>query len=267
MSLLYSLFQIGLHLDFNRELLDIYAHEAEDWTLRCRGQFKARNSHKANPQGYYKRNVMDWYSALYCAHSGDNKPLEGDSRCVPLFYNLIDKAIDTRDKELLFHLIENISELITDFGYVHTGLDLTCHILTRIDSVEQLKEIDDVVVERDGIYRSDTVSVVGNMLSTIKNYYPDAVDAFLKRDIAGLNFPGISQYREDILNYNPSGESLSDLITHKFGKFVIWSLMNEPLVNAFAQQAVDGAVDAKSCFEWYDKTVRLAFRELFDLRV
>jgi hypothetical protein len=43
--------------------------------------------------------------------------------------------------------------------------------------------------------------------------------------------------------------------------------MNEPLVNAFAQQAVDGAVDAKSCFEWYDKTVRLAFRELFDLRV
>jgi hypothetical protein len=133
--------------------------------------------------------------------------------------------------------------------------------------VEQLKEIDDVVVERDGIYRSDTVSVVGNMLSTIKNYYPDAVDAFLKRDIAGLNFPGISQYREDILNYNPSGESLSDLITHKFGKFVIWSLMNEPLVNAFAQQAVDGAVDAKSCFEWYDKSVRLAFRELFDLRV
>jgi hypothetical protein len=133
--------------------------------------------------------------------------------------------------------------------------------------VEILSAIDCKIVERDGVYRSDTISVIGNMLSTIKNYFPNEVDTFIKRDIAGINFPGISQYREDILNYNPSGENLYDLITHKFGKLVIMTLLHEPAINAFACKAIDGAVEAKGCFDWYDKTVRLAFRELFKINI
>ncbi len=267
MSLLYNLFHTGINIELKPELIELYAREAEDWTLRCRGEFKAPNSEKANSKGVYKRNVMSWYGALYCTHSGDNKPLEGDSRCVPLFYKLLDRAIDTADKELLFHLMENISELVTDFGFVQTALSLVYYILYRIDNEELLAKIDRVELDRDGVYSNDTSSLVGNLLSTTKNYYPVAVDTFLKRDIARLKFPNIEQYREDILNYNPSGETLSDLLTHKFGKFVVWSLMYEPEVNSFACRAVEGAVEAKSCFDWYDKTVRLAFKSLFKINV
>ena len=267
MSLLYNLFHTGLNQPLKRDILDLYAREAEDWTVRCRGEFKARNSHNANPRGLYKRNVLDWYGALYCTHSGDNTPLKGDERCVPLFYKLIDQAIAERDKELLFHLLENIAELVTDWGFIKTALALLHHTLSRIETQEMIDEIDSIKVARDGIYTNDIVSVVGSILSTAKNYHPTEVDIFLKRDIAGLSFPAISQYREEILNYNPSGESLSDLLTHKFGKFVVWSLIHEPEVNAFAARAVEGAVGAKSCFEWYDKTVRLAFRSLFGLNV
>ncbi|MBQ8204886.1 MAG: hypothetical protein IJZ78_03610 [Alistipes sp.] len=267
MSLLYNLFHTGLNIELRPELLALYSQQAEDWTLRCRGEFVAPYSAKANTKGRYKRNVLSWYAALYCTHSGDNRPLEGDNRCVPLIYKLIDQAIDTRDKELLFHLMDNISEIVTDFGFVNTALALVYHILSRIDNSELLNEIDSVKLDRDGIYSSDTATLIGNILSTAKNYQPIAVDTFLRRDIVGLSFPAISQYREDILGYNPSGESLSDLLTHKFGKFVVWTLIHQPEVNAFARRAVDGAVDAKSCFDWYDKVVRLAFRELFRINV
>lgn len=268
MSLLYSLFQIGINIaDYRPELLELYTREVEDWTLRCRGEFVAPNSAKANTKGRYKRNVLSWYAILYCAHSGDNKPLEGDMRCVPLIYKLIDQAIEARDKELLFHIMDNITEIVADFGLIDTALALVYHILSRIDNSELLEEIDGVELTRDGIYTSDTATLLGNILSTAKNYHPIAVDTFLRRDISGLSFPAIAQYREDILGYNPSGETLSDLLTHKFGKFVIWSLMHQPEVNSFARRAVDGAVDAKNCFDWYDKTVRLAFRELFGIKV
>lgn len=267
MSLLYNLFHTGINIEFKPELIELYSREAEDWTLRCRGEFKAPNSEKANSKGVYKRNVMCWYGALYCTHSGDNTPLEGDSQCVPLFYKLIDRAIDSADKELLFHLMENISELVADFGFVQTALSLVYYILSRIDNEELLAKIDSVELNRDGVYSNDTSSLVGNILSTAKNYYPSDVDSFLKRDIARLKFPNVEQYREDILNYNPSGETLSDLLTHKFGKFVIWSLIYEPEVNSFACCAVEGAVDAKNCFDWYDRTVRLAFKSLFKISV
>lgn len=267
MSLLYVLFQIGINKDYNDELLALYERECEDWTLRCRGIFRSRNSYKANPKGYYKRNVMSWYGAIYCNYAGDGKALDGDSRCVPLFYKLIDKAIDERDKELLFHLIENISELVCDFGFKYAALDLLGYMLSRIDSIELLNAIDSVEIDRDGIYSSDMISIVGNVLSTIKNYYPDIVDSFIQRELSTLKFPGVSRYREDILNYNPSGETMSDLLTHKFGKFVVWALLNESAINDFAKQAISGVEGTKNCFEWYDKTVRLGFKSLFNVKL
>ena len=52
MSMLYVLYQIGVNSPtYNNDLLELYDQEFEDWTLRCRGLFKARNSHKANTTG------------------------------------------------------------------------------------------------------------------------------------------------------------------------------------------------------------------------
>ena len=267
MSMLYSLYQISVYSSLNHELIDIYAREAEDWTLRTRGLFRARNSHKANVIGLYKRNVMNWYAVVYCTHSGDGLPLEGDERCVPVFYNMIDKAIAENDKELLFHLIENISELITDFGYIRTALDLLLHILKSYDTSRKVEAVDNVKVDRDGIYTLTLVSAIGNTLSTAKNYFSEDVDSFIKKDIVGLSFPGISRYREQILSYNPSGESLSDLFTHKFGNFLMWSLLHEPAVEEFSIEAMSSAYESKDCFEWFDKVIRILIKVMFNAKV
>ena len=268
MSMLYVLYQTAVNAPaYNEELLQIYARECEDWTLRLRGLFKARNSHKANTIGLYKRNVMNWYCVIYCNHTGDGEVHPGDDKCVPIFYKLLDKAIAEKDKELLFHLIENISELITDNGYIQTGLHLLLYIMMQYDSDAKVKEIDAIALERDGVYQTTLIQLIGNVLSTAKNYFPTEIDSFIKRDIVGLPFPGVPKYKEDILDYTPSGETLSDLFTHKFGNFLMWSLINEEAVKNFASQSIKESITSANCFEWYDKVVRILFREMFGVKL
>lgn len=268
MSMLYVLFQISLYTKEEiPELVKIYTQEAKIWTLKCRGLFKAPHSYKANPDGVYKRNVMTWYCVVYCGKGGDQNVPEGKEYGVPMFYELIDVAIREKDKELLVHLIENISELITDFGYIHTGMNLLKYILLQYDTEEKVREIDEKLLERGGIYQYDLVRVVGNVLSTAKNYYQKEVDLFIKKTLVGLTFPGISGYREEILSYNPSGETLSDLFTHKFGKFLTWGLLFEDSIDQFAYEAMCTSVEASDCFSWYDQVVRILLKHLFKLNL
>jgi hypothetical protein len=250
-----------------KELTDIYTRECKMWTLRCKGLFKAPQSHKANLTGLYKRNVMTWYCIVYCAGGGDGVTHEGDARCVPVFYELIDIAIRNKDRELLIHLIENISELITDFGYVNTAMGLLKYILIQYDTSEKVEEIDKVEVNRDGIYECGLIKIVGNVLSTAKNYYQAETDAFIKKDLSGLSFPGIPTYREEILSYNPSGETLSDLFTHKFGKFLTWGLLFEESIDNFAYEAMCTSVNASDCSSWFNQVVRILLKHLFKLKL
>lgn len=267
MSLLYDLFQIEVNSsESNPEIQEIYAREARDWTLRCRGHFKARHSHKANSTGLYKRNVINWYCVVYSAHIGDGAIRPGDTRPVPLLYDLIDEAIGSSDKELLMHLIDNISELISDFGYIGNALGALKYIMVCLDSTEKVAAIDAAADSRrdgdDGLVRE-----IGKVLSTAKNYFPAETDAFIKSDIVGLTFPGVSVYRDEILNYHPGGETLSDLFTHKFGNFLLWSLLHEKTVVDFADTAICTATGSKDCFEWFDKVIRILCREMFDLKL
>lgn len=268
MSMLYILFQLVVNSpESNPEALRIFARESEEWTQRCRGLFKAHNSHKANPTQLYKRNVMNWYCVMYCRHTGDATPREGDARCVPVFYKLLDEALNKNDKELLYHLIENISELVTDFGYIQTALGLLKYILVKLDTYEKVASIDGIRLERNGIYQEQLVTLIGRVLGTAKNYFSTEIDSFIKKDIIGLSFPGIPKYREEILNYNPSGETLSDLFTHKFGNFLMWALLNEEAVDEFAFEAMSAAPHTPNCFQWFDQVVRILFKHLFKVKL
>lgn len=268
MSMLYVLYQIAFNSpEQNNRLLEIYGREAVDWTCRNRGLFRGRRSERANTKGLYKRNVMCWYAVTYCAHSGDGVPLPGDDRPVPRFYELIDQAIDTNDKELLFHLIENISELITDIGYVQTALHLLKHILLRYDTQEKVDALNAVHLDRDGIYQYDLVRLVGNIFSTAKNYAPETIDLFIQREIVGLSFPGVNTYREEILNYHPSGENLSDLLTHRFGNFLMWGLLNVGAADDFSVEAIAASSKAKDSFAWYEQGVKIFVKHFFGVKI
>lgn len=264
MSILYSLYQIAVKTKTtNRELLGIYAKEAVDWTRRLRGLFKGHRSEKANAAGKYKRNLMSWYSAVYCTYAGECGKLEGDERCVPAFYDLIDEAIGNNDRELLIHLIDNIMELVTDMGYYNLALDLLKYIMMRYDSNQKIELIDNVHVDRKGIYEYGIVKLIGNVLSTAKNYCPERVNSFIQRELSALPFPGISSYQDSILNYNPSGESLQDVLTHKFGNFLIFSLLNVRPVDIFSIEAMGAATKTRNSFAWFEQVVKILIKHLF----
>lgn len=268
MSMLYVLYQVQKKsAAYNPELMEIYSREAADWTRRCKGTFRGHNSHKANTTGLYKRNVMNWYCDVYCTHSGDNVPHDGDALAAPVFHELIDEAIAGRDKPLLYHLLSGISELVSDNGFVLTALSLLLHVMNSMSDSSLIAEFDAMDGGLNENAQQSLVQAIGNVLSTAKNYFPEQVDNFLKRELAGVAFPGVSKYREEVLNYSPGGESLSDLFTHSFGNFVIWSLVNFDPFKEFAAKVVGMSADAKDCFEWYDMTIREGFRTLFNVKL
>ena len=255
MSLIYVLYQLGLKMDTYPDYAwEMLSEWCEEWTLKCKGYFKGRNSHKANPRQLYKRNVMTWYAMVWACRHGDVQ--DPDCANAPLFRRLLNDAIEARDTELLVHLIENISELVTDSGYIYTALDLLLSVMSRIDSEKMLEE-----------FSEDIVTLIGKVLGTAKNYFPDEVNTFLKKDLSGLPFPGIPKYKDELLSYNPGGERLSDLFTHKFGNFLIWSLIHEEAVDEFAYEAMCLAPESKDSFEWFDKVVRVLFRHLFKVKL
>ena len=173
----------------------------------------------------------------------------------------------TKDKPLLYHLIANISELVSDNGFVLTALDLLLHVMNLFPDAESVAAFDAMDGGLNENASQSLVQAIGNVLSTAKNYFPAEVDGFLKRKLVGVAFPGVSRYRDEVLNYSPGGETLSDLFTHSFGNFVIWSLVNLDPFKEFAARVVGMSVRASDCFEWYDMTIREGFRTLFNVKL
>jgi hypothetical protein len=268
MSMLYVLYQVAVYIpEANEELIEYYSRESEIWTRNCKGLFKARNSHKTNSMQKYRRNVMNWYCVVYCRHTGDNITRQGDEKCVPVFYKLIDEALAQNDKELLYHLIENISELASDNGYILTALDLLKYILTQMDA-DKINSINNIKIEhRDKIYQENFISLCVKTLSTVKNYFPVEVNRFVEKELSNPKISGREQFRSDILNYNSSGETLSDLLTHKVGNFIIPALLNEEAVDKFIYEVMSMAVEVSDCIHWFDKLVRALVKSLFKIKL
>lgn len=266
MSLIYSLYQMGMKMDVMPDFVwDMLGEWSVDWTRRCRGYFKGHNSATANPSGLYKRNVMTWYAMVYARRHGD--AADPEKKSVPAFRALVDEALETRDRELLVHLINNISELVTDSGYILTALDLLKMVLYGIPDRETLDSFVLAEEERYPDTKEDIIALVGKVLGTAKNYFPREVNHFLKNELRSCTFPGLNQYKDSILGFNPGGEKLSDLFTHKFGNFVIWSLINVPVVDEVASDILDALTETGDSVKWFDRLVRIVFARMFDVKL
>ena len=266
MSFIYVLYQLGLKMEqFPEDFERLLERNCEDWTRRCRGYFSARNSRQANPLQLYKRNVLSWYAMVWCTRHGDCSDPDGNS--VPLFRKLLKEAVDNRDKELLVHLVNNILELVTDSGHINTALDLMKDLFRSIPSQEVLDSFREKEDERYPDTKADLIALCGNILGNAKNAFPAKVNEFLARDIVGLGFPGIPKYKEDILNYNPGGEKLSDLFTHKFGNFIIWALVHEESVDQVVADCLCEAAAATDSAAWFKKAVRIVLQALLKIKI
>lgn len=266
MSLIYVLYQIGLKNDNPPQwVLDMLGEWCVDWTMRNRGYFRARNSHKANPMQLYKRNVMVWYAKVYCAIYGDRRDPEGQT--VPLFRMLIHQAIEQRDKELLVHLLNNIAELITDSSNIHTALELLSLVMTLLPTSADIA----VVCANPSLRYPDTnekiEDLVSKILGTAKVYFPEQINTFLKKEAIALTFPGLQNCRNELLGFNPSGEKLSDLFTHKFGSFIIWALIYEQPVDEAVIEVLSTAPECDNYVTYFKKGLRVIFQHLFNVKL
>ncbi|MBQ8831956.1 MAG: hypothetical protein IJ000_00490 [Paludibacteraceae bacterium] len=260
MSLIYSLYQIGMQSDnMSEDLWKIMSEWCEDWTNRMRGYYEGRLSKKVNSMKLYKRNVMAWYCMVYCKRNGGDKH-DKNAESVPLMRKLIDTAIKNRDKELLMHLLQNINELITDAGYIYTAKDLLYYVMEQIPNVQTIEEFENNVNNRYPDTQESIVAMIGRILGTAKLKFSQQINEFLKKETVGLSFPGLPQYSETLLSYNPESEKFSDLITHKFGNFVIKSIINEPVIDDVIVDICKPMPKVKSADQWISQAVKVVFK-------
>lgn len=271
MSLIYSLYQIGMKAEhMPDELWTLLSDWCRDWTLRCRGYYRGHNSHRTNPLGLYKRNVMAWYCMVYCRLHGDTPAPD----TVPLMRDLMRKAVEERDKELLMHLIGSINELVTDAGQIYTTLDLLREMMAALSEQEDIDAFERNINKRYPDTAESIVIAIGRILSVAGIYFNAQVSAFLNRDTVNLTFPGLALYNRQQLNLSAEGEKLSDLFTHRFGNFIIWALIHEPAVDdtiirvlaAAAKGPADEAPE-KATTRWVKETIRIVLSDLFNTTI
>ena len=260
MSLIYTLYQIGMQSEhMSEDLWKIMSEWCDDWTNRMRGYYEGRLSKKVNRMKLYKRNVMAWYCMVYCKRNGGDRH-DKNAESVPLMRKLIDTAISNRDKELLMHLLQNINELITDAGFIFTAKDLLYYVMQQIPNVQTIEEFENNVNNRYPDTQESIVAMIGRILGTAKLKFSQQINEFLKKETVGLSFPGLPQYSETLLSYNPESEKFSDLITHKFGNFVIKSIINEPVIDDVIVDICKPMPKVKSADQWISQAVKVVFK-------
>ena len=267
MSMLYVLFHIIEKSDqFNDEAFDMFASLNEQWSERCKGLFTAHYNAKANKGNPYKQYPLNWYGAAYCRHFGDGGIRPGDDEPLPVFRRLLSKAFRDQDKELLYYCIENMAVLVTDFSKPESALQLFEYIMGFFRYESDLAAFDAQQCSRAG-YNLPLREFLCKMIGTIKSYYPRETEHFIYHKLVNSNFPDIDRFRDELINYNQSHENIGDLLTHKFGNFIIWGLLHDKAIMAFFRDGFAIAPEQSDYFGWFDGIVRISFRRLFDMKL
>jgi hypothetical protein len=266
MSMLYVLFHsIEKSDEPNLEAFDVFANLTEEWSKRCKGLFYAHKNEQANKGLPYKQYPLNWYGAAYCKHYGDGGIRPGDPYPLPVFRNLIDTAFKRKDKELLYYCIENIATLVTDFGKPKSAIQLFDYVIGLFRHEREIINFDRKKCEREE-YQMELRPYLCSMIGTIKSYYPREVAYFIHHKLAHSEFPEMDSFREDLMSYNQSHESIGDLLTHKFGNFIIWGLLHDKAVGKFFIDSFKAGGEVKDYFSWFDNVIRIAFNRLFGIK-
>jgi hypothetical protein len=177
----------------------------------------------------------------------------------------MDLAYKKKDKALLYNCIENIAMLVPSAGYYKTSLQLFEHLIGMFKTESELNEFDLIRLEGK-LYEKGLRSFLCDMLGTVKSYYPKEVDHFIVNKLKAYQFPDLDAFREEIFNHSLSHEGIGDLLTHKFGNFVIWGILNDAAIRRFFIQICTFGPVARNYPEWFDHCIRHIFREVFGVK-
>jgi hypothetical protein len=227
--------------------------------------FFANKNDKAKKGLPYQQYPLNWYGAAYCKHYGDGGIRPGDPYPLPVFRNLIDSAFKKKDKELLYYCIENIATLVTDFGKPKSAIQLFDYVIGLFRREREILDFDSQSCDREE-YQQDLRTFLCSMIGTIKSYFPREVAYFIHHKLAHSEFPEMDNFREDLMSYNQSHESIGDLLTHKFGNFIIWGLLHDKDVSKFFMDSFSTGGEVKDYFGGFDGVVRISFNRLFGIK-
>jgi len=264
MSCLYILFHIiDKSQGLNTEMFSVFSSLTKEWSIKCKGLFYSHNNQKANAGKPYKQYVLNWYAAAWDTHKDE---LNDNGSFCPVFIELIDYSIENNDKELLYYCIENAAVLVSDFGRLQTALKIFQYILSCFKYESQIVAFDAISLKREA-YESPFRDFYCRMLGTVKSYYPQETEVFINQQLAVSSFPDMEKFREQLFAYKHSHETIGDLLTHKFGNFIIWGILNDEKIRRFFMDAFAIAPRLNNYFSWFDAIVRHSFRSLFGIRL
>ncbi len=267
MSLIYSLFQINHKSELPVPAAEnVFSSLVLSWCLKNKGFFYAHYNDKANGGKPYKQYVLYWYAAAYCHRYGDGKVKEGDGANVPVFRELIYTSYKQRDKVLLYNCIENMAVMVSAMGYYKTSLQLFEYLISLFNKESEIREFDNIKIDVSPVYNVGLRSFICDMLGTVKSYFPKEVDHFIVNKLKNSGFPGLDAFREEIFNHSLSHEGIGDLLTHKFGNFVMWGILNDIHIRKFFIEIYNFSIVSKNYPEWFDYCIRHIFQEVFDVK-
>jgi len=266
MSVIYAVYQINLKSqEYSAAAEKTLAEIVEKWQIRHKGYYFAHYNDKANAGLPYKQYVLNWYASVYCRYYGDGEVKPGEQYSVQLIRDIITDAVRKREKALLYNCIENVAMLAATSGYYKTALQLFEHLIGLFRNESEIHDFD--IIKLDGqIYEKGLRSFICDMLGTVKSYYPKEVDHFVVNKLKAYRFPDLDAFREEIFNHSLSHENIGDLLTHKFGNFVIWGIVNDRDIRHFFMQVCQFGPRCNSYFEWFDKSVRYSFQEVLGVK-
>ena len=266
MSLIYSLFQINhKSVELIPKAESTFADMVYQWTSQHKGYYFAHYNDRANEGRPYKQYVLYWYGSAYCNRYGDGMSKPGDMENVPVFRRLIYDAYTNRDKALLYYCLDNMAILVSGSGYHKTALQLFEYLIGLFKNRFEIKEFDDQKLEGN-LFAKGLRSFICDTLGTVKSYYPKEVDYFIVNKLKASHFPDLDTFREEIVNHSLSHEGLGDLLTHKFGNFLIWGIINDYHIRKFFLEIFEFSYESKDYHEWFNNCIRHIFQELFEVK-
>lgn len=266
MSLIYAIYQINL-----KSTEPIAAAEkflsglVEKWQLRNKGFYYAHYNDKANAGKPYKQYVLSWYAIAYCRHYGDGGIKPGDTGSAQLIRKTLTEAFCKKDKALLYNCIENIAMLAASSGYYKTSLQLFEYLIGLFKHESDIYEFDSIRLEGK-LYEKGLRSFLCDMLGTVKSYFPKEVDYFVVNKLKASSFPGLDTLRDEIFNHSLSHENIGDLLTHKFGNFVIWGIINDLDIRKFFMQICSFGPHGNEYLDWFESSIRYCFQEVLGVK-
>lgn len=274
MSLAYVLFHIIEKSEsFNEAAFDLLSNITKDWSQKTKGKFSIITHGKDGKK--FKQHILNWYIVAYFKwheYSAINwQCSDSIKNSIPVFIELVEEALHTKNKDLLFYILENIGIVATDFGntdlsYIEVAIRLFDYIVRKFETKEEIINFNtDSEIEN---YNKDLPTFMSKVLCTMDNYYPMEIKGYLETGLySNLESPLAQDIKDKMKTCKEELEGLGGLLTHRSGNFIVWGCKNSPEIREFFIEILKDSEKVKNINQWAFIIVEKGVEKLIGLKI